>query len=369
MGIYLNTAAQPDKSKILELMEAQQYAQAADYISSFYPSGTSDPEILKRLGYNNLMAGNLALAEKYYQQLYQLDSTKINIVFNLAGIQNRRGDINKAIFYYEKVLAIDSLSYPANKQMAYLSEKRRDSTAIFKYFKKANDINPTDPDLAYDYAYNLIAAKNLKMADSVTRVALKADSLNLSLLSLQMDIYYDLKKYDKAVEAGEQLIKLGDTNNHTLLTLGKSYYFNKQYQKSINQLNDLDGETASYFIAVSYRGLNDLNNSNKYFDVTIERGISPNMSAYFIEKAKNLIVLQKYQSGLNAYKKAKEYDTKGKENIINYYIARVYDANLNDPKTASTYYKLFLKNHKSFEKADKPFVKYSLTRLIEQANK
>ncbi len=360
-----NAFGQPDKSKILELMEAQQYAQAADYITSFYPGGTSDPEILKRLGYNNLMAGNLPVAEKYYQQLYQLDSTKINVIFNLAGIQNRRGDIEKAVFYYKKVLAIDSLSYPANKQMAYLSEKRRDSIEIFKYFKKANELNSIDPDLAYDYAYNLIAAKNLNMAGFVVETALIVDSLNLLLLSLQMDIFYDLKQYKKSIKTGERLLTLGDSTNHTFLMLGKAYYFDKQYQKAIAILNGLDGETPTYFMAMAYRGLNDLPNSNKYFEETIQRGISPNMSVYYMEKAQNLVNMKKYNTGLKAYKKATEYDLKGIENIIYYHIARIYDVNLKDNKNALIYYKMFIKNHKRYQKKDEKYLFYAILKIKE----
>src|SRR5690606_40087954 len=77
---------QPDNNKLLELYQAQQYREAATYLRSFYTDRIADPAILNRLGYCYRMAGDYEEAERYYQQLYALDTLNVSTLMNLAGL-------------------------------------------------------------------------------------------------------------------------------------------------------------------------------------------------------------------------------------------------------------------------------------------
>ena len=356
--------AQVDNNKLLELIESQRFNELASYLESVHPNGTDDPKILTRLGYAYYMSGNLPKAETNYLQLLRKDSTNFSTLNSLANVANKRGNYKQVINYYKRILAIDSTNFYTTKQTAFAFAQVDDVDQEFKYLKKANTLNPLDADVAYDYGLRLITQSKSLKADSVFKTALKADSSNIILLKGILTINYATNNYKEVVRIGEKLIGLGDESSDTKNKMGISFYYVKEYQKCIDILKQLKvgTETSYYFSALSYRKLKQIDKSNDFMNEAITLSVSENIPIYYQELGVNRESLKQFKISLFNYKKALEFDG---NNANNYSIARIYDAELKQPKTALSYYKTYLRKANKLDKDDLPYIQYSEARVKE----
>jgi tetratricopeptide (TPR) repeat protein len=362
------TCAQVDDSKLLELIESQRYNDVASYLESIYPNGAQDAKTTSRLAYAYYMSGNLVKAESNYLNLLKLDSTRISTLNSLAAIANKRGNYPQIIIYYNKILKIDTNNFYIIKQIANAYQQLDNDTLSTYYLEKANSLNPEDADVAYDLSIIYMLNTFLEKAIVVLKPALKADSSNLLLQRASLKLNGYQGQYPDMVKIGEILIGLGDTSNETYNLLAQAYYYTNNYQNCINYMQkiidaDADNETTYYFMALSYRKLNNLIKSNDNFNIAIEKAISKNISVYYQELGINREDTKQYSSSIYNYKKALEYSSK--LYIVNYSLARIYDAELKQPKTALKYYKEYLKNANKSKKYDKPYIEYSEARVKE----
>ncbi|OAQ42192.1 hypothetical protein A5893_03500 [Pedobacter psychrophilus] len=360
--------AQIDDAKLLDFIETQRYAELANYIESIYPNGNEDSKMVSRLAYAYYMSGNLLKAENNYLKLLQKDSLSFSTLNSLANIANKRGNYPHMVNYYQKILNIDSANFYIIKQTAFAYQQMDNEDKEFEYLKKASRINSTDPEVAYDFSRRLMYMIKLKEADSVLNMALAADSSNMLLLKGSLSINYSSDNFNEAVRRGETLMNLGDSSNETKNKLAQSYYYTNQFQKCISLMeqiikSDAANETTFYFIGLSYRRLKNLDKSNESLNAAIEAGISNNLGIYYQELGKNREELNQFSSSIYNYKKALEFNNK--LNIVNYSIARIYDAKLKKTKTALGFYKQYVKNADKKSKYDRPFIEYSTSRIQE----
>lgn len=369
--VGFNTYAQVDDSKLLDLIESQRYNDVATYLESVYPSGSNDPKVISRLAYAYYMSGNLVKAESNYLSLLQKDSTKISTLNNLASIANKRGNYPQMINFYSKILAIDGTNFYIIKQIAYSYQQLDNDTLSFDFFEKANKINPTDAEVAYDlskiYMSNLLFDKPIK----VLNPALEADSTNLLLLRSLLKLNGMLNKFPEMVKAGELLIRLGDTSNETYNQLAQAYYYTNNYKKCIEYNEKIisgkaETETTFYFMGLGYRKLNNLEKSNEFLNKAVAKSISENISIYYQELGTNREETKQFTSSIYNYKKALEFSGDVESvNIVNYSMARIYDAELKSSKTAVKFYKEYVKNANPKKKSEIPYIEYSKARVKE----
>src|ERR1700744_3602154 len=113
-------AQQVDNTLLLDYIQNQKYADAAQYLKSVYPEPITDDKALANLAYTSRMAGRLTEAENYYLRLYQKDSTKTAVLFNLGNINAGRQNTPRALLYFKKILALDSNNFSVYKELAEL---------------------------------------------------------------------------------------------------------------------------------------------------------------------------------------------------------------------------------------------------------
>jgi len=353
-----------ETEKLLDLIQAQRYGDAATYIRSVYPDSLPDNKVQERLAYCCYMSGNLPEAEKHYLQIFKRDSTNLKVLYNLAAISDRRSNLLQSLVYYKQILKKDSTNFLVYSRLATIADQRGEKDIFLEHIGKANALNPSDGNIAYDYASELKERKQLLLADSVLQIALNADTSNVLLMKGKLEIAYKLEKYNDCIIWGRKALQAGDNNLQTVNLLALSYYKLKQYQKCVDTYQlleafNLGNETTYYFTALSYRNLNKPEKSALYLSKSIDDAISDNTFLYYQELAHDFETLKKYPQSIEAFSKANEFKDK---NIHNYSIARLYDGFLKDPKSALRYYKLYVKNFKE-EKSEKALYTYSLGRI------
>jgi len=338
-------SGEPDKELLLEYYQTQRYAEAAKYLAQYYDEENADEKALTQLGYVNLMAGNLSVAENIYLKLYTLQPKSLPVLFSLGNIQLKRGVDEKARNYFQEIVAIDSTNFNAYKQLASLSNA--DSLgAKLNYLKKANHLNPTEADVVVELCQIYFKTGMHQKASEILEPAIKADSANRQLLKMKMPISMASKKYGEAIQTGQQLLSYGDSSTFVLSNLAKSYFLMLDYKNALNCFLKVkesaeDTESLLYNIALCYRGLKDYTRAGQYLDQAINAGVSPKTASYYGLLGDSYENTNKNQEAIAAYKRGLLFENNGS---LYYNIALVYEKRLNDKKNAITYYDLYLKN-------------------------
>jgi tetratricopeptide (TPR) repeat protein len=348
--ILLNTPAfaqetpKVNDALLLEYYQNERFEDAANYLKKTYPEPVTDVKILSSLAYASAMAGKLPEAEDYYLRIYATDTTNTAILFNLGSINIRRGNNMKALVYYKKILLRDSTNFNVFKQMASLSQNMGNIADAIVYSRKANKINPVEPDVAYDLTSFYINLKLYTKADTIVTTALQADTANLLLLFGKAQIDYRLEKFPETIEVCNKLIQAGDQAGIIISMLGTSYYHLKNYNDCINTFNLLEqsktsNETSYYYTAMSYKALGKQTAAVDYFDKAISEAISANVNSYYGEMADSYDQLHQLKNAVNAYQKSLLY---GVMPLTYYALANLYDTELKNKRLALRYYKKYI---------------------------
>lgn len=357
-----------DNSKLLEFYQTQRYADAAVYLQSIYNEDTQDPKEISQLAYAYVMAGKLPEAEKSYLKLYEQQPNSLPVLFSLANINIRKGNDEKAKEYYEEIITNDSTNFNAYKRLAdvYKGEDVKSLTTKISILEKANKLNNTDADVAFDLCEMYFKMQTPYSAIKVLDTALAADSTNLRLLKMKMPIGLATKRYKVAIETGEALLKYGDSSSFVLNNLAKSYFLLLDYQNALKYFlkldsQKLDNEVLSYNIGMSYRGLKDYKSAIPFLEKAINQGISTKIASYYGLLGDSFEGVNKNDAANLSYKKGLQFENNGS---LLYNIALVYETKLNDKKNAIDYYGQYLKTIDSKEKPKlEGFIKNKIEEL------
>ncbi|MDR6371018.1 tetratricopeptide (TPR) repeat protein [Chryseobacterium bernardetii] len=349
-----------DPEKLLEYYETQRYADAAQYLQGLYPGDTQDIKALSQIAYCNMMAGKLPDAEKNYLKINTIHPNNLPTLFSLATINSRRGNVSNAKNYLQQIIQLDSLNFSAYKQLAAYAETPE---SRLNYLKKANILNATDPDVAYDLSTTYSGLKHYQPAYDVLKTAIAADPENFTLQQALLPVANQLTKYPEVIEIGEKLLK-NHADVNVMNDMGQAYFYVKDYQKCImfyKTMEDMgvQNEGTLYFMALSYRELKDYNNAALYAQKTIDEAISDHTSLYYAALAGIYEAKNQYSDAVTAYKRGLTFGT---SNIIYYRLGLLYDLNLKQPKNAAIYYQMYLKNNPDQEK-EKEQIAYVKERI------
>ncbi|KAA2222658.1 tetratricopeptide repeat protein [Chryseobacterium sediminis] len=353
-------SAKIDTEKLLEYYETQRYADAAKYLQSIYPGDTQDIKALSQIAYCNMMAGKLPEAEKNYLKINTIQPNSLATLFSLASINSRRGNVTNAKNYLQQIIQLDSLNFNAYKQLATYADTPETKLS---YLKKANFLNSTDPDVAYDLSLTYSGLKQYQPAYDVLKTAIASDPENFTLQQALLPVANQLSKYPEVIEIGEKLLK-NHADVNVMNDMGQAYFYVKDYQKCISlykMLEDMgvQNEGTLYFMALSYRELKDYNNAALYAQKTIDEAISDHTTLYYAALAGIYEAKNQYNDAVIAYKRGLTFGT---SNIIYYRLGLLYDLNLKQPKNAAIYYKMYLKNQPDQEK-EKDQIAYAKGRI------
>jgi tetratricopeptide (TPR) repeat protein len=365
--VFAQLSAKPDDALLMEYFQSQRYNEAVEYLKKNFPEPITDLKVLSRLAYSSQMANKLTDAEGYYQRAYNLDTTKQNILFNMAGINLRRGNFPKAEQYYKKLISRDTGNFAVYNQLGNLCERKNDTLSAIGYFEHANRINPSDVDVASELADFYTAVKNFDKALNVLNKASESDADNILILLSTVKLTYSQSKWPETVQVCNKLLRLGTSNAMIITKLGIAYYNLSDYTCGAETLASLTSqeqtEYTDYYAALCYKALKDNKEAIYYLNLAIYQSISANVATYYGEIADSEIKLNRNKKATLAYQKALQF----KESPIIYYLlANLYDTKLNNKKSARIYYKKFLASNPSGKQL--AYIAYVKSRIGELKN-
>lgn len=366
-------AQEADNEKVLDFIQSQRFGEAAEYLKTVYPGEIKDDKVIARLAYLYYMNGNLPEAENNYLLLLQKDTLNKRVLLSLAEINNRRGNYTVSSDYYKRILRIDSTIFNVYKQLADIAPLTRDTNVIY-YLQKANAINPSDGDVAYDLSDLYIQTKKFREAAMVLNTAIQADTSNLMLYRSKVKLSYALHEYKDVVTLCEKLVQAGDQSAIVLRYLGDAYFYTRNYQKSIDTFLKVEAldtstplpESVLYMIATGYQYINKDKEALEYFNRAISVGtkISDYIGLYYYAAGNSFTTLKQTNEALKAYKNCLKYQ---EIPLVYYRMAILYDQALRNKSNALKYYKKYVEVTARKPLPDE-YISYAKTRINELTN-
>jgi len=398
-----------------------QYRQAIEYINRFQP--TKDLLYQQALCYKSLNEYSKAieilnaLSEEYpddvptklqlalcyeavsrfmksidcYDQLLKLDSTNTYFKVRRADLLYRSEKYALAIDTYSKIDSTYFQNYIARSiAMCYEKLNQPDSAKI--YYGKAWELDEQDAFSANSLVKILVKKEDFISAYENSERFIEKDSTNSTMNALNAIVYYNLKRYDVAIERFKKCMQQGDSSLMVNQSLGISYYLtdNDSLARPLLQqasLQDTTNTNVLYYLGkVNYR-LGYYQESIACFKEiikkTLEKMPSPGLfySVYYdlaLAYEKN----EAFESAVEFYLNALSYAWDNMNKLELYYkIANLSDEKLHEYETAIAYYKqyrVFLYNYRNSLKAEKEINEIDsklkaldeyILRLTEEAKK
>jgi tetratricopeptide (TPR) repeat protein len=285
-------------------------------------------------------------AEPLIDNMLLIDSLDFNLLKKKILINEFNLKNETAINQLKKAIQYDSLN------VFYLSHlgdnyKIIDNIPLSTfYYEKAYQQNTKNQNIAKKLISNYLKTTPEKAID-ICDTILKMDSLNFPFLRYKAFAYYKTNKVTESLKEYEKIYALGDSSVVILKRIGILKYKNnnfhdaRPYLKKAIKLDSTDAEI-NFFYGCALANSPKKEEALKYLLKSIKL-LEPEkdiVSAIYEHIAFTYRELKAYDQCLNYYLQAYELDPEKKKYL--FFIASLYEHNLNEKMKAKEYYEMFL---------------------------
>lgn len=353
-----------DELKLFRFLQNQDYKGATDYLMPFYERDSLNMDVLAQLAYSHRLSKNLTVAERFYWQSFQLDSTDVGVLYNLGSLSLGRFNYNLAEDYFQRILAINPDHVQANISLSAIMARKSEWDQAYSHLAHAYAWQPGDMDLAADLVRMCMEREQYERADSLLREILPLDPDNGRLLYARVEVSNHLEQYEEVVSTSEHIIALGAATVPILRQYAMGLFALMDYERCLEQYQrviDMDGnlsELDCYYMAMSAKAMKRYKEGLEYMDMALEAAISPNAGFYYGRKADLYRLANQPSNAIKTYQQSFHFPIIP----IHYYeMGIIFDRDLTNPTQAIRHYELFLQQE--LKETDKPYIKYAKHRL------
>jgi tetratricopeptide (TPR) repeat protein len=252
--------------------------------------------------------GDTLLSLKAYENAFNIDTSNIFAITNLADLYSLMGDDEKAYFFLNQAFLNPEIPLKSKLQtMMYLNSDRemikKNRVFVEEMITSLTVLYPEDIDVstvAYDF-YN--GLENHSKALSIIKDILFVKKDDFIIWQQALYNASMLENYDEIILIGEEAIKYFPNKSELFLFLGMAYFQNENFSKSYLILSDAyrsiregDQIKEQYLLFLSEAAYNSGNKIEafNYFDILLEANpennlIKNNYSYYLALDSINLI--------------------------------------------------------------------------------
>ncbi|WP_286760376.1 tetratricopeptide repeat protein [Salegentibacter sp. UBA1130] len=242
--------------------------------------------------------------------------------------------------------------YPDNANFKYqlglIKEKLKDSTAI-SYFMFTIALDNTHQGALYKLAKDKLKHRQYTMAEHFSKIGLKVNPNNPSLLSILAQTYSSLKLYKEALQPYEKLIEIGQDSEFIYSKLGFAYYRLNEYEKAIKNYNkaleieDRNSDT-HYTLGKLYALTGDFDKSETHLLMSILIKKQP-LDAEYLSLGLTYKMQEKYKDALDYFNKALEENPDNERALYERAVAA--DNYMADDSTVIKYYLAYFNKYET----------------------
>lgn len=340
----------PDKNKVLDMLQEQQYEAAINYLQPAIGIDSSNTQALRLLSYAYYMSEDIFHAQQCFLKLFQLDTGNITANHYLASIYyNRDPDLSMSFLARLIRLQPNNANYYRGLGEQLSRAKMKDSA--LQFLNQAYQLAPGDFKNVVALAETLIDIKDYTKADSLLEIGLARDSMNASVLKSRIRSAYEAKDYKSIPAYGERLIRQQELSLNVLTKIVLGYYNLQQYENCVRVCEYMLGmelhiEAIYYYEAKALAKLKQYEKSNELLEFCLGKAISPNAEMYYFSLGENYEAIKQYKKAIASYDTAFYLY---KSPLALYNCGRIYEVELKNETLARKYYTKYLALAKPIE--------------------
>ena len=347
--------------KAVELMSANQYEKALDYIYECHRSDGRNLDYTNKLGYCYFRLGNYKEAKYNFESALKMDSINTYALSNLASIYEREVNYFKAQSLYNQLIEMDSTNSYYFKQNAAIALKTGDLLNAIKLYTKAHQLNENDQVTIIQLAEIYLSMDAPEYAETFAKKGMEIDSSNIQMLYTNARVKNELKQYPRVVDLVEKAMLQGDSTIYYERLLSVAYLQVDSLEKALFHLNRMvdlkkDTEHTHHYLALAYDELGDFEKSKIHYEKAIEKGISKKVPRYHTDLAILYELNKDYKKAYDHYLAANRYSDDPK---LLFHIAQNADNYFKDKNIALRYYQKYIKTK------DSTFKEYTEQRITQ----
>jgi tetratricopeptide (TPR) repeat protein len=177
-----STSQTIDKERLTEYFQNQQFEDAIDYLNRFFLKDSNSLQLLNYLGYAYYMNDEKGKAKIYYLKLLNSDPENISANQYLANICISENNNDSAKIFVQRLIGLAPGRANFYRILAGIYKKDQQTDSAIFYYNRAYLLAPSDSKNIIALADYSIDVTNYRKADSILKIALTNDSLNVSYL-------------------------------------------------------------------------------------------------------------------------------------------------------------------------------------------
>ncbi|GGB23258.1 hypothetical protein GCM10011511_53950 [Puia dinghuensis] len=338
-----NFAGGVDKSKVMDYFQDQQFDEALRYLSPVLQADSDDVPVLNYAGYAYYMNDNLAAAEACYQRMLRLDPNSLTALHYLVLLQEN-GDHTAALDHALRLIQLQPNKAAWWRVAGELWARKQEPDSALVYLSRAYDIAPGDVKTVVALGNLFCDGKAYAKADTLVDIALRDDSLNVSLLKLRVRSAYWQKQYDAVLVPGERLLRLNEPSTNSLEWLALAYFNLKRYEECVRVCEGmfdmgLDIEAVYYYEARAQAKLHHYAVSDSLLRKALGKAIGKTAEWYYDDLGDNAETTHRYRQALANYDTAYYLF---RDPLTLYTCGRIAETELHNTAMARQYYRRYL---------------------------
>lgn len=364
-SIHANYQDQVDSTVIGDsLMQVFQFEKAREVYYSIHRFHPGNQDVLYKLGYCHTQLGNYRDGIIYLKESFQLDSTQLNVVMQLASVHSKVGLREEANGYYLRLITLDpENSYYRKLTAASLAAVGKIQEAVTQ-LQLAIELNDMDMESYHQLAKLYFNSGNFELAKQTAHDGLSKNNRNVDLLFISARVSFYFKDYEAVLGLGSNATAINKDTSRWNLYMGYSNYFLKRYKETILWLNTAVedksiGEQGYTYLANALMKEGDDQKAMVALDKAISAARDNNLESNLQNKA---IILNKQNKDAEAIKLLEQAYNLERNAPVLYKIGEMYYHQKKYPK-ASSYLNRYQKS------GDKTYLKECTELLNKLKNK
>ncbi|HTZ52035.1 MAG TPA: tetratricopeptide repeat protein [Spirochaetia bacterium] len=225
-------------------------------------SGTSNPRLvgLSRAGYRALEKRRLDEAQRWFDQMLQVEARNTYALVGLAEVARKRNDLKGALGWFTQCLEAEPSNPFALKGAAECAWELRDYRRCVQAWETLLEVSGPDASVLTHLADGYRRLGDPARSEAAYRRALEMDPTNRYALNGLGNLLFDAERYADAAEAWDRLLHRDPSNVQVLVCRGNCERKLRDFQRGLLFFTEAariqrDNFYALYGIADCHRGL------------------------------------------------------------------------------------------------------------------
>ena len=220
----------------------------------------NDPEVLFKVGVNELLARNYARAVELLQRASRLSSHDADTLYYLAQAYHLEGDNEAALKASAQSVRLDPANAPVLQKYGELLSSAGNNLEAVEWLQRAQKLDPSLARIEYDLGVASFRNQDLEAAADFAGKAVQQQSSDVKALELLAQIDVKLARWQDAKDLFTQILTIRPNDPTALLELGHSELGLKNYQAAVDTLQQVLQQQpatilAHFYLSRAYAGL------------------------------------------------------------------------------------------------------------------